>query len=69
MGGALSRRVAPVKQSLVELIALLEAGIDFAEDDVDVTPQAEIARRIAALVPPLAALEASLPAAASCTTD
>jgi len=36
MGGALSRRVAPVKQGLVELIALLEAGIDFAEDDVDV---------------------------------
>jgi len=59
LGGALSRRVAPVKQSLVELIALLEAGIDFAEDDVDVTPQSEIARRIAALTPPLAALEAS----------
>jgi tRNA modification GTPase len=59
MGGALSRRVAPVKQSLVELIALLEAGIDFAEDDVDVTPQAEIARRIGELTPPLAALEAS----------
>ena len=59
MGGALSRRVAPVKQSLVELIALLEAGIDFAEDDVDVTPQAEIARRIDELTPPLAALEAS----------
>ena len=59
MGGALSRRVAPTKQSLVELIALLEAGIDFAEDDVDVAPKAEIARRIAELVPPLAALEAS----------
>jgi tRNA modification GTPase len=59
MGGALSRRVAPTKQSLVELIALLEAGIDFAEDDVDVTPQTEIARRIAELTPPLAALEAS----------
>ena len=59
MGGALSRRVAPVKQSLVELIALLEAGIDFAEDDFDVTPQAEIARRIDELTPPLAALEAS----------
>ena len=59
MGGALSQRVAPVKQSLVELVALLEAGIDFAEDDVDVTPQAEIARRIAELTPPLAALEAS----------
>src|ERR1035438_1734829 len=38
LGGALSRRIAPVKQSLVELIALLEAGIDFAEDDVDVAP-------------------------------
>jgi tRNA modification GTPase len=59
MGGALSRRVHPVKQSLVELVALLEAGIDFAEDDVDVTPQAEIARRIGELTPPLAALEAS----------
>jgi tRNA modification GTPase len=59
LGGALSRRVAPLKQSLVELIALLEAGIDFAEDDVDVTPPAEIARRIDALTPPLAALESS----------
>jgi len=59
MGGALSRRVAPLKQSLVELIALLEAGIDFGEDDVDVTPQSEIARRIDSLIPPLAALEAS----------
>ena len=59
MGGALSRRVAPVKQSLVDLIALLEAGIDFAEDDVDVTPGAEIARRTGELIPPLAALEVS----------
>ena len=59
MGGALSRRVQPLKQALVELIALLEAGIDFGEDDVDVTPQAEIARRIGEIAPPLAALEAS----------
>jgi tRNA modification GTPase len=59
MGGALSSRVAPVKQSLVELIALLEAGIDFAEDDLDVTAQAEIAQRIGEFTPPLAALEAS----------
>jgi tRNA modification GTPase len=59
MGGALSRRVLPVKQGLVELIALLEAGIDFAEDDVDVTPQAEIARRIEDLTPQLTALENS----------
>jgi tRNA modification GTPase len=59
MGGALSRRAAPVKQDLVELIALLEAGIDFAEDDIDVTPEAEIARRIDEITTPLAALEAS----------
>ena len=59
MGGALSRRVQPVKQALVELIALLEAGIDFAEDDVDVTPASEIARRIGELTPALTALEAS----------
>ncbi|MGP8185211.1 MAG: tRNA uridine-5-carboxymethylaminomethyl(34) synthesis GTPase MnmE [Terracidiphilus sp.] len=59
MGGALSRRVTPSKQALVDLIALLEAGIDFAEDDVEVTQQAEIARRIGELSPLLAALEAS----------
>jgi tRNA modification GTPase len=59
MGGALSRRVAPAKHALVELIALLEAGIDFAEDDIDVAPQAEITRRIGELIPPLSALEAS----------
>jgi len=59
MGGALSRRVGPVKLFLVELIALLEAGIDFAEDDIDITPSAEIARRIAEITLPLQALEAS----------
>jgi len=59
LGGALSRRVVPIKQSLVELIALLAAGIDFAEDDVDVTGADEIAHRISALNEPLAALEAS----------
>jgi tRNA modification GTPase len=59
MGGALSRRAQPVKQSLVELIAQLEAGIDFAEDDVDVTPAAEIARRIGEITPPLTALATS----------
>jgi tRNA modification GTPase len=59
LGGALSRRVQPVKQALVDLVALLEAGIDFGEDDVDVTPASEIARRIDALTVPLRALEAS----------
>ena len=59
MGGSLSRRVTPIKQALIDLIALLEAGIDFAEDDIDVTPQQEIACRIDALTLPLSALEAT----------
>jgi tRNA modification GTPase len=59
MGGSLSRRVGPVKQGLVELIALLEAGIDFAEDDVEVTSAEEIGRRIGEIRPALAAMEAS----------
>lgn len=46
MGGALSRGIQPAKQKLVELIALLEAGIDFAEDDVEITPGQEIVTRI-----------------------
>ena len=54
--GALSRRLQPVKQTLVELIAVLEAGIDFAEDDVSVLPNADILARIAAVHAPLVQL-------------
>ncbi|WP_263356026.1 tRNA uridine-5-carboxymethylaminomethyl(34) synthesis GTPase MnmE [Acidicapsa ligni] len=59
MGGALSRRVTPAKHALLELIALLEAGIDFAEDDLAVAPETEILRRINEIIPPLQALEAT----------
>jgi tRNA modification GTPase len=45
-GGSVSRRIAPLKEQLVELISLLEAGIDFAEDDVSVASDQEILRRI-----------------------
>src|SRR6185436_14973800 len=34
--GLASKKVAPLQSGLVDLIAHLEAGIDFAEDDVDV---------------------------------
>ncbi|HZL57495.1 MAG TPA: tRNA uridine-5-carboxymethylaminomethyl(34) synthesis GTPase MnmE, partial [Bryobacteraceae bacterium] len=44
--GSISRRLAPLKSQLVELIALLEAGIDFAEDDISVAPISEILRRL-----------------------
>jgi tRNA modification GTPase len=59
MGGALSRRIQPAKRQLLELIALLEAGIDFAEDDLAVAPQSEILRRIQEIHPQLTALEAT----------
>jgi len=51
--GALSKRLQPIKQKLVELIAVLEAGIDFAEDDVSVLRDATILERIAAIHHPL----------------
>ena len=57
--GALSRRIQPVKQKLVELIAVLEAGIDFAEDDVSIMPDARILDHIAAVQAPLEQLSAS----------
>ena len=51
--GALSRRLQPIKKRLVELIALLEAGIDFAEDDVSVLPGEQIRQHIAEVRTPL----------------
>jgi tRNA modification GTPase len=59
LGGALSRRLQPLKQGLVELIAELEAGIDFAEDDLDVLPAATIRERIARICQPLSDLAGS----------
>lgn len=57
--GALSRRLQPIKQKLVELIAQLEAGIDFAEDDVSIMQDQAILDRISAVRAPLEALLAS----------
>ncbi len=57
--GSVSRRIRPVKEQLVELIALLEAGIDFAEDDVSVAPAAEILRRLGPVQHALALLAAT----------
>jgi tRNA modification GTPase len=57
--GALSKRLQPIKQKLVQLIALLEAGIDFADDDVSVLPGPQILERIAAVRAPLNQLAGS----------
>ncbi len=59
LGGALSNRIAPIKQKLVELIALLEAGIDFAEDDVSVLPTPQALERVACIREPLERLRES----------
>ena len=56
LGGSLSRRLNPIKQSLIALIATLEAGIDFAEDDIDVMPDAQIVNRLEAIHSPLQSL-------------
>lgn len=57
--GSVSLRIKPVKEQLLELIALLEAGIDFAEDDIDVAPTDEIVRRIEPVASAISSLIAS----------
>jgi tRNA modification GTPase len=51
--GALSQRLQPIKRKLVELVAVMEAGIDFAEDDVSVLPAQQIIARIEEVRAPL----------------
>jgi tRNA modification GTPase len=49
MEGAVSAHLKPHKKVLMDLIAKLEAGIDFAEDDVPVMEWAEILSRLDAI--------------------
>jgi len=46
MSGALSNRIRPIKEGLVDVIARLEAGIDFAEDDVDIPDSTLVIERL-----------------------
>src|SRR5579862_1378082 len=57
--GSVSRRLKPVKEQLLELIALLEAGIDFAEDDISVASAVEILRRLDPIIAAITTLAAS----------
>jgi tRNA modification GTPase len=59
MEGGLSRHLQPLKQQLVNLIAVLEAGIDFAEDDVSVMAGPQILERMALIEAPLQELAGS----------
>ncbi len=62
LGGALARRVAPLKHELLALIAQMEAGIDFAEDDTPVLAPADLLARLQAVESGLGALEGSFAA-------
>jgi tRNA modification GTPase len=59
LDGSLSRRLQPIKQKLVEVIAVLEAGIDFAEDDVSVMRDEKVLEHIAAVRGPLEELNST----------
>jgi tRNA modification GTPase len=59
MEGSVSRWITPIKEQLVQLIALLEAGVDFAEDDVSVLGPQQIAARLDAIEAPLARMAES----------
>ena len=56
--GSLSRRLKPIKELLVRLISLLEAGIDFADDDVPVLAEEAIQEQLQPLVAGLQQLKA-----------
>lgn len=44
--GELTRRLRPVVDGLVEIVSLLEAGIDFAEEDIHFITRAELLDRV-----------------------
>ncbi len=57
--GALSRRLAPLKNQLCDLVALVEAGLDFAEDDLPVASTDDLLSRLDPLLEGISRLAAS----------
>lgn len=55
--GQLSRQLHPVKDRLIQMIAELEAGIDFAEDETHPPDNAAVAERLFPILEELSALE------------
>ena len=49
LGGSVSRAVAPAREQMLALIAELEAGVDFVEDDLDLLPEEAVLARLANL--------------------
>ncbi len=59
MGGSIAAQIRPAKEELLMLIAGLEAGIDFAEDDTPTMSAEEIASAVQEVLAPLRSLLAS----------
>jgi tRNA modification GTPase len=57
--GSASKRIFPAKKDLIDVIARLEAGIDFAEDDVDIPATPVIAAQVGSIRDRLLALQAT----------
>jgi tRNA modification GTPase len=47
--GGLSRALSPFKETLTDLVAALEANLDFAEEDIPPLPRAELLTKLSAL--------------------
>jgi len=56
LGGSLSRRVAPLRRRLLDHLRDLEAGIDFAEEDIEFVSREALAASLQALRTAMAAL-------------
>src|SRR5262249_20023392 len=57
--GSLSKYLNPIKGQLLDEIARLEAGIDFAEDDVTVPPNSAVITQIQPMIAHLKTLQES----------
>lgn len=54
--GELARRLAPITDDLTQTLALLEAGIDFSEEDIRFLSPADLAARVQAIIGDLQSL-------------
>lgn len=57
--GALAKKVRPQKEILLDIVAELEAGIDFAEDDVKIPSGQEAVKKLKPVIAELSTLEDS----------
>lgn len=50
LAGEMARRLSPIMESLAEALALLEAGIDFAEEDISFISASDLRARVGAVI-------------------